>query len=80
MWGDTVNTAARMESHGEPGRVHVDDATRARLGERTSGPDAPWRLHDRGELDVKGKGRMRTWFVERHATPASPLTSAPTTR
>ena len=58
VWGDTVNTAARMESHGEPGRLHVDAATRARIGDA-------WPLIERGELDVKGKGRMRTWFVER---------------
>jgi len=55
-WGDTVNTAARMESHGAPGRVHVDDATRQLLG-------AAFLFEDRGELEVKGKGKLRTWFV-----------------
>lgn len=57
LWGDTVNTASRMESHGETGRVHVSDATRAALGER-------FRFEDRGEQAIKGKGTMRTWFLE----------------
>jgi adenylate cyclase/guanylate cyclase len=63
-WGDTVNTAARMESHGTPGRVHVDDATRQLLG-------SDFRFEDRGELEVKGKGRLRTWFLEGRAGSAA---------
>lgn len=55
-WGDTVNTAARMESHGTPGRVHLDDATRQLLG-------SDFQFEDRGELEVKGKGKLRTWFL-----------------
>lgn len=34
MWGDTVNTAARMESHGSPGQIQVSAVTRAILGDR----------------------------------------------
>jgi len=56
LWGDTVNTASRMESHGLPGRIHVSDATRACLG-------AAWRCEARGTIDVKGKGPMQTWFL-----------------
>jgi class 3 adenylate cyclase len=56
VWGDTVNTASRMESHGEPGMIHVTDAVHARL-------DAKYEFTARGEIDVKGKGRMTTWFL-----------------
>ncbi|MFM7290191.1 MAG: adenylate/guanylate cyclase domain-containing protein [Planctomycetia bacterium] len=56
LWGDTVNLASRMESHGEPSRIHVSAATRAILGDR-------YRFADRGEVTVKGKGVMRTFFL-----------------
>jgi adenylate cyclase len=56
VWGDTVNTASRMESHGVPGQIHVTDETRQRLG-------AAFVLEERGSIDVKGKGRMSTWFL-----------------
>jgi class 3 adenylate cyclase len=56
LWGDTVNLASRMESHGEPSRIHVSEATRMALGDR-------FRFADRGEVTVKGKGPMRTFFL-----------------
>jgi class 3 adenylate cyclase len=56
LWGDTVNTASRMESHGTAGRVHVADATRRRLAER-------YVFEDRGRIEVKGKGSMQTWLL-----------------
>jgi|GEM_PF-1389548 len=56
LWGDVVNTAARMESTGEPGCIQISDATRLRLrGE--------YRTVERGMVEVKGKGAMRTWFL-----------------
>jgi adenylate cyclase len=58
VWGDTVNTAKRMESYGLPGHVHVSAATRQALGDA-------FRLEPRGLLDVKGKGPMETYFVYR---------------
>jgi class 3 adenylate cyclase len=56
IWGDTVNTASRMESHGEPDKIQVTDAVHDRL-------KALYELVPRGEIDVKGKGRMRTWYL-----------------
>ncbi len=60
LWGDTVNTASRMESHGEAGRVHISDTTRALLGHR-------FVVTERGVITLKGKGEMKTWFLEREA-------------
>lgn len=56
LWGDTVNLASRMESHGQPSRVHVSQPTREALGLR-------FRFEDRGEIEVKGKGLVRTAFL-----------------
>ncbi len=57
VWGDTVNTASRMESHGEPGRIHVSEAMYFLLKDM-------YELTPRGEIEIKGKGRMRTWFLD----------------
>ena len=56
VWGDTVNTASRMESHGEPGMIHVTDDTRQLLKDM-------YHLSRRDEINVKGKGAMNTWFL-----------------
>jgi class 3 adenylate cyclase len=57
MWGDTVNIASRMESHGLPGAIQLSDASRRLL-------DGKYRLHHRGTIEVKGKGAMETWLLE----------------
>ncbi|TNE86400.1 MAG: adenylate/guanylate cyclase domain-containing protein [Deltaproteobacteria bacterium] len=60
LWGDTVNTAARMESHGEPGRVQVSEAVVA---------VAPGhRFEARGTVEIKGKGPMQTYFLSGSAS------------
>ena len=60
LWGDTVNTASRMESTGIAGRIQVTEATCRLLQDR-------YRFDDRGEIDVKGKGRVRAMLIgERH--------------
>jgi adenylate cyclase len=63
VWGDTVNTASRMESTGIPGRIQVTRETYERLA-----PE--FELERRGIVDVKGKGPIETWFlVGRRAAP-----------
>jgi class 3 adenylate cyclase len=56
LWGDAVNTASRMESHGLSGQVHVSEATAAQLA-------GFFELETRGTITVKGKGEMRTFFL-----------------
>jgi class 3 adenylate cyclase len=56
LWGDAVNIASRMESHGEPGRIQVTEATFQLLRER-------YEFAERGPIPVKGKGPMRTYFL-----------------
>jgi len=56
LWGDTVNTASRMESMGEPGRIHVTDEVRRLLR-------SEFAFEERGEVNIKGVGRLRTWFL-----------------
>lgn len=58
LWGDVVNTASRMESHGDAGRIQISDTTRLLLTQNFS-------LENRGVIDVKGKGAMNTWFLNR---------------
>jgi adenylate cyclase len=56
LWGDTVNTASRMESSGLPGRIQVTEAVYERLR-------STYDFEARGEVEVKGKGRLRTYFL-----------------
>ncbi len=56
VWGDTVNTASRMESHGEPGRIQISGDTYAHLGKA-------FHCEKRGVVNVKGKGEMETWWL-----------------
>ena len=65
LWGDAVTTASRMESHGLPGAIQVTARVRDRLGDR-------YRFAERGEIDVKGRGPMRTWLLEGRRNGAPP--------
>jgi len=56
LWGDTVNTASRMESHGPPDTIQVTQRTYEQLRER-------YELRPRDPIDVKGKGPMTTYLL-----------------
>jgi len=56
LWGDTVNVASRMESHGQAGSIHVSASTHDILQHK-------YRFIDRGEIMIKGKGKMQTYFL-----------------
>jgi adenylate cyclase len=56
VWGDAVNTASRMESTGQAGRIQVAESAYRALTDRFT-------LEERGVVDVKGKGALRTWFL-----------------
>lgn len=58
LWGDTVNTAARMESHGIPGAIQVTERAYHHLARMPF-----FVLCERGVIDVKGKGPMRTYLL-----------------
>jgi adenylate cyclase len=57
LWGDAVNTASRMESHGTPGEIQITRATYELLKDE-------FVCRRRGTILVKGKGRMETWYLE----------------
>jgi adenylate cyclase len=63
LWGDTVNTASRMESHGLPSRIQVS----TEFYERTK--DA-YLYEPRGALSIKGKGKMETYWLKGKRQPA----------
>ena len=56
LWGDAVNIASRMESHGVPGQIQLSAHTCALLGDRFA-------CHHRGRIDIKGLGRMDTYLL-----------------
>ena len=56
LFGDTVNTASRMESTGVPGRLQISADTYGLLGDLRGG------FEPRGDVEVKGKGRMATYL------------------
>jgi adenylate cyclase len=56
VWGDTVNTASRMQSHGIPGQIQVSEATYELI-------KADFICEPRGAINVKGKGDMNVWLV-----------------
>ena len=56
LWGDAVNTASRMESQGLPGTIQVTDSTYQLL-------QGQYVFEERGIIEVKGKGEMRTYLL-----------------
>ena len=58
LWGDAVNTAQRMESHGIPNQVHVSDATAKLVAGK-------YEVRSLGLREIKGKGLMETFIADR---------------
>jgi guanylate cyclase len=56
LWGDAVNTASRMESHGAAGKVQITRETYALIKDE-------FVCEPRGMVNVKGKGEMEVWYV-----------------
>ena len=65
LWGDTVNTAARMESHGVPGHIQVTAAVRNQLADS-------YRFEQRGPIEIKGKGIITTYYLIGRRSPGDP--------
>lgn len=64
LWGDAVNTAARMESHGIPGAVQVTDSTYHLLKDK-------YLFEERGAIEVKGKGEMTAYLLQGRKSDSS---------
>jgi len=62
IWGDTVNTASRMESNGVAGKVNISETTYELVKDK-------FNCEYRGEVEVKGKGKVKMYFVERSEIP-----------
>jgi class 3 adenylate cyclase len=57
VWGDTVNTASRMESLAEPGTIQISRATNELIRDE-------YHCVERGLIEVKGEGVLETWYIE----------------
>jgi class 3 adenylate cyclase len=57
IWGDTVNTASRMESSGEPGKVNISETTYQLVKDK-------FKSKHRGKIAAKGKGEIDMYFIE----------------
>ena len=57
LWGDFVNAAARMESDGIPGEIHMSEVTYRLL-------QSNYHFTERGGMNIKGKGPMRTFLLK----------------
>jgi len=70
LWGDTVNTASRMESHGVENKIQVSDEFKNSLSQTLSegqglNANTGFVFEERGEIEVKGKGKMKTFFLQK---------------
>lgn len=71
VWGDAVNVASRMESTDLEGHIQVPQDVYERLRDR-------FELEERGDVEIKGKGLMHTWYlVGRKPLPDKPVDAAP---
>ncbi|OQV19034.1 putative Receptor-type guanylate cyclase gcy-12 [Hypsibius exemplaris] len=58
LFGDSMNTASRMESHGEAGKIHISSSTAERMLQ-----NANFIIESRGLREIKGKGQMETFWL-----------------
>ena len=72
LFGDTVNTAARMESNGVPNKIHVSEATAMEL---ISLNKQAWLTKREDMITAKGKGQMVTYWVEPQRMAGSAITA-----
>ena len=70
IWGDTVNVASRMESSSEPGKINVSEKTYLLIKDS-------FECSYRGELEVKNKGKMKMYFVNKPLAPPAMATQNP---
>jgi adenylate cyclase len=64
IWGDTVNTASRMESNGEVGKVNISQSTYELIKTKVNLPaEGRFKFESRGKIEAKGKGAVEMWFV-----------------
>lgn len=57
VWGDTVNTAARLETYGTTGKIKVTEETKQIL-------EGEFSFAERGTVTIKGKGELDLWYLE----------------
>jgi class 3 adenylate cyclase len=72
LWGDTVNIASRMESTGVPDAIHVSESVYQELC-------GAYSFEERGQIDVKGKGKLRAWILRQPGVESETDTSAAVT-
>jgi len=60
LWGDTVNIASRMESHGQPGQIQISEVTMQLLANK-------FEFEPQGEIEIKNSGPMPTYILRRLA-------------
>ncbi len=61
VWGETVNLASRLETHGLPGQVHVSGEVKRALGKK-------FHFEPRGRIEIKGVGHLEIWMLKHENT------------
>ena len=71
IWGDTVNTASRMESGSEAGKINISGSTYQFISPLLE--ERGWGVRHRGKISAKNKGEIEMYFVERSGVPSGSL-------